>query len=83
MHTENELLARVSAAITLIAPDIGKIDGNLELLESGLLDSLSVMRLIAQVEKEFGIKLPLMELTIESLATPKAITSLVARQISR
>lgn len=55
------------------------IEADTELLESGLLDSLSVIRLIGKVETEFGIRFPMIDLTVENLATPGAMVTLIQR----
>jgi acyl carrier protein len=81
MEVYDSVLKRVKAAILKITPQLVDLKSDQELLESGLLDSLSVMRLIAQVEMDFEIKLPMMELTVENLATPDAITVMVQHRL--
>ena len=44
-----------------------------DLLESGLLDSIGVIRLVGFVEKQFGFKVPPQDLTIENFETVNTI----------
>lgn len=73
--------ARVMAAVHQIAGGQSGLTEDTELLESGILDSLSVMRLITQVEGEFNLKLPLIDLSVENLATPRALADLVETKL--
>ncbi|QIE47929.1 acyl carrier protein (plasmid) [Pseudohalocynthiibacter aestuariivivens] len=54
-------------------------DGD-ELLLSGLLDSLSVMRLVAFLEMEFGITIPPEDITVTNLASVDAMAAYLARE---
>lgn len=48
-----------------------------DLLGSGLLDSLGVMRLVGFVEETFNIKIPPEDIVIENFIDVKAITNYV------
>ena len=48
-----------------------------DLLDSGLLDSLGLVDLIAAIEREFGIVVNLIDLDLEDLRTVNSITELV------
>ena len=48
-----------------------------DLLSSGLLDSLSVMRLITYVEKEFEVSVPPADMTIENFITVDALSEYI------
>jgi len=48
-----------------------------DLLSSGILDSLSVMRLISFVEKEFGLAIPPAEMVIENFITVDALSDYI------
>jgi acyl carrier protein len=50
-----------------------------QLLAQGLLDSLLLMRLIAFLERRFGIDLPDEEVVPENFETLRSIRSLIAR----
>lgn len=48
------------------------------LLEQGLLDSLALMRLIAFLERRYGLELPEEEITPENFGTLSSIRELIA-----
>ena len=60
----------------------GKIELSPEddLLGSGLLDSMGVMRLVGFVEESFNIKIPPEDIVIENFMDVKAITNYVESQ---
>ena len=60
----------------------GKIELSPEddLLGSGLLDSMGVMRLVGFVEENFNIKIPPEDIVIENFMDVKAITNYVESQ---
>jgi acyl carrier protein len=51
-----------------------------DLLGSGLLDSMGVMRLVGFVEETFNIKIPAEDIVIENFMDVKAITNYVESQ---
>ena len=51
-----------------------------DLLGSGLLDSIGVMRLVGFVEESFNIKIPPEDIIIENFMDVKAITNYVGTQ---
>jgi len=59
----------------------GKIELSPEddLLGSGLIDSMGVMRLVSFVEETFNIKIPPEDIVIENFMDVKAITNYVER----
>ncbi len=60
-------------------PDF-KLDAQEDLLGSGLVDSMGLMRLIAFIEKEFDIKVPPTDMVIENFANVEAISNYVANR---
>ena len=54
-----------------------EIGENTELVESGLLDSLSIIRLITQLEELFCIEIPDDEVTADNFRTIRDIAQLV------
>jgi acyl carrier protein len=50
-----------------------------DLLGSGLIDSMGVMRLVSFVEETFNIKIPPEDIVIENFMDVKAITNYVER----
>lgn len=56
-----------------------KINEQDDLLGSGILDSLGMMKLILFIEKEFNIKVPTEDMTIENFMTIEHITNYLAK----
>jgi acyl carrier protein len=54
-----------------------------DLIESGAIDSLALVELLLELEREFGVTIPLQELELAELRTIPSITGLVARYASR
>lgn len=50
-----------------------------ELLATGLLDSLALVDLLARLEQEIGVKIPLDRLELDDLRTPERIAAMVER----
>ncbi len=59
----------------LLAGTEVNISENDDLLGSGLIDSMGIMRLIAFLENQFGIKIPPQDMTIENFMTVSDIES--------
>lgn len=57
--------------------DVPSVDT--DLLEAGLLDSLSFVELLLQLEREFGIKISLDDLEIDHLCSIAKISEFVAK----
>ena len=55
------------------------ISADEELLESGLVDSIGVMRLIGFVEETYGLKVPPQDMTIENFMSVNAICDYLER----
>lgn len=53
------------------------------LIESGIIDSMGVMSLLAFLEKEFSIEIPGDDLLPENFASITAVAALVERQRTR
>jgi acyl carrier protein len=58
------------------APDADLIDG-------GVLDSLALVELLAAVETEFAIEVPLDEFDLERIRTVTALADLVSERLAR
>lgn len=58
-----------------VTPDTG-------LLDSGLLDSINLVRLVQFLEEKFSIRIPDSDLGAELFASPAAITEYVSRRIA-
>lgn len=48
-----------------------------DLLNSGLIDSLGIMRLISFVEEKYGIKVPPQDMVIENFVSAEAIAQYI------
>lgn len=57
---------------------VGVPPADAELLESGLLDSLQFVALLAHIELTFGVAIPLEQLDLDRVRTRRAIVDLVA-----
>ena len=64
-YIQNELVTASSAI---------EIDFEDDLLETGMIDSVSIMRLITYLEKEFSVKIPPKDMIIDHFMTIEAIT---------
>ncbi|HEX9704682.1 MAG TPA: acyl carrier protein [Gemmatimonadales bacterium] len=53
-----------------------------DLLDTGLIDSLTLVDLLLEVEQRFGVSLPLEELDIEDFRSVARIADLIARRKS-
>ncbi|MBN3519260.1 acyl carrier protein [Algoriphagus lutimaris] len=51
-----------------------------ELLSSGLIDSITIMKLIAHLEERYEIKVPPQDMVIENFNTVLSITEYIAQQ---
>ena len=67
-YIQNEIIGEAEAI---------SLDGEDDLLGSGLLDSLGMMRLIRFVEEEFDLKVLPEEMVIENFMTVNCITAYV------
>jgi acyl carrier protein len=51
-----------------------------ELLSSGLIDSITIMKVIAHLEETYEIKVPPQDMVIENFNTIKSITEYITQQ---
>jgi acyl carrier protein len=70
---EAKLLAIMSSDILEIAPGFGVTD---DLFEAGL-DSMSIMRLLIQVENSFGCRIPVAQVNRDNFSTVSKIAALI------
>lgn len=62
--------------------DPSTVHPDLDLIESGIIDSLSIMELISFVEDETGTQIELEELLLDSVRTPRTIASVYGQPSS-
>lgn len=57
------------------------VNGETRLLETGLLDSLGLVKLIQFVEQHFGISIPDADVTPDTFASPGVLAAYVAQRV--
>ncbi|WP_299119062.1 acyl carrier protein [uncultured Winogradskyella sp.] len=72
-YIKNELIVS-SEAIDIDAED--------DLLGSGLVDSLGMMKLVSFIEKEFELKIPAQDMVIENFMTVACISDYLKAKVS-
>ena len=77
MITADAVVRRISEH-HLLQPD-QVVGAETELLESGLVDSLGVVALVAWLEDESGVEIDPIEVVLENFRTPQAIAELMTR----
>ena len=70
---EAKLLSIISSDILEIGPEFAVTD---DLFEAGL-DSMSIMRLLIQVETAFGFRIPVAQVNRENFSTVSKIVALI------
>lgn len=65
--------------ISSISSKNSTIKADTKILEDGLIDSLSVFHIIAELEAKFGVSIGVMDATVEDFSSPKDILTLVER----
>lgn len=76
---EHDLLAFLNEEILATGED-DRCAADDELLLSGLVDSISVMRLVGHIEDAFGVVIPPEDVTIERFETVAAIAGYVVER---
>jgi acyl carrier protein len=59
-----------------------ELDAETDLLLSGILDSLGVMRLVGFIEKQFNVAVPPQDVTIENFMTINTLTSYLEKKLA-
>ena len=72
-----EELSRYITEDLINDPDFGTLEKDEDLLGSGLLDSLGMMRLVGFIENTYGIKVPTEDLTMENFMSVETIEKYV------
>jgi acyl carrier protein len=76
-HLSDRLGALVVRVLHVEAPD-----PTADLVDGGLLDSLGLVELLAAVEVEFGIEVPLEELELDRIRTLERLAELVRERLA-
>jgi acyl carrier protein len=79
MLLDKELACRVQALLSdELMIQVASLDT--DLLETGVLDSLVVVRLLVRLEEHFGLRVEMEELEIDDLRSIRSITRLISRR---
>ena len=79
----NELSAKIKEFImTEVNPELGltHIDDGEPLIESGIVDSLGVLKIMSFLDETFGVDLSSEEIKLENFRDVRTICDLVAKQ---
>ena len=73
-HYKTETLNKEKIILTFIQNEFANgqsegLDPDLNLLESGLVDSLGMMRLIRFIERKFDMQIPFEDMTVENFSS--------------
>lgn len=55
------------------------LEGRTDLVESGDLDSMTILNLISDISDEFDVKIPVSEVVPENFQSPEAIMALIEK----
>jgi len=57
--------------------------GDIDLLESGIVDSVKIVELVLEIEQRFGVSLPFEELEIEDFRTLPRLAERISRTLPK
>ena len=77
----NEIQSKI-VGFLVSATGQSSIDGDTELQESGIIDSLMMMDLLVFVETEIGLRLEFEDITPDVFETPATISRLIESRIA-
>lgn len=75
MEFENQVIELLAE---ICQDDVVKEDPNINLFDSGLLDSFGTVELLVQIEEKFGITVPITEFDRDTWNTPNNIAKQLA-----
>lgn len=75
MEFENQVIELLAE---ICQDDVIKEDPNIDLFDSGLLDSFGTVELLVQIEEKFGITVPITEFDRDTWNTPNNIAKQLA-----
>ncbi len=76
---QNTLIQFIRNELLNNRPDI-KLETSDDLLGGGLVDSMGMLRLISHIEKQFDVKVPAEDITIENFMTIEVIVAYLERR---
>lgn len=65
----------------IIGAEEGEIQPDLNLFETGLFDSFSIVQLSVELEEQFSVFIPIESLTREEISTPRKIVALIEENL--
>jgi len=75
----NQYIERIVALIKPMSRGNVTIEADTMIIEDGVIDSLSVINLIMEIEREFSMKMGIMDVTIDDFQTPAKIQDAIVR----
>ncbi len=78
MEQQNPLSTNISSVVCKTLT-LDKIEPHVDLMDSGLLDSLSMVMLMVALEDTFNVRIEPQELDFEDFRSVSAITNLISR----
>jgi methoxymalonate biosynthesis acyl carrier protein len=75
--SEENAIPRIQKAFRVVL-NVEIEDPDQDVIDSGMLDSLGLIELLVEVEREFGVQLDLEELDIDDFRTPRRIAGVVS-----
>jgi len=76
----DEYIQQIIDIIRPIAKSRDPIEAHTRIIEDGIIDSLSVINLIMEIERAFEIKIGIMDVTINDFETPAKIAEIIDRK---
>lgn len=76
---KNQNIERIVALIKPMSRGNVTIEPNTMIIEDGVIDSLSVINLIMEIEREFSMKMGIMDVTIDDFQSPAKIEEAIVR----
>ena len=80
MWDDGKLIAEITRILYTVL--VVEADADCDLLESGALDSVGVVRLLLEIERSFGVRLPVDELAVDDIRTVRGIAASITRRTS-
>lgn len=75
----NQHIERIVALIKPMSRGNVTIEADTMIIEDGVIDSLSVINLIMEIEREFSMRMGIMDVTIDDFQTPAKIQAAIVR----
>jgi len=75
----NQHIERIINLIKPMSRGNATIEADTLIIEDGVIDSLSVINLIMEIEREFSMKMGIMDVTIDDFQSPSKIQEAILR----